>query len=133
MVLFETGDGKDHAAAALRAGLAIAAENRWLNSDTSYPWGDVHLHLGVNTGTALVGCTRIASPAGDRYIYTASGMVTVLASRIASLSSNSELYCGGRTMELAGDDFVAEFLGKKKVKNVEEEVSVFRVEYSTDT
>ena len=132
MVLFETGASKDHAAAALRAGLAIVAENRWLNTVTSYPWGDVQLHLGVNTGTALVGCTRIASPAGDRYTYTASGMVTVLASRIASLSSNSELYCGGSTMDLVGDVCVADALGRKKVKNVEEEVPVFRVQYFTD-
>jgi len=132
MVLFETGDRKTHATAALRAGLAIVSANRWLNTVTSYPWGDVHLHLGVNTGKALVGCTRISSPAGDRYTYTASGMVTVLASRIAALSSNSELYCGGDTMELVSDICVGVSLGARKVKNVEEEVHLFRVEYLKD-
>ncbi|MFH1981689.1 MAG: adenylate/guanylate cyclase domain-containing protein [Pseudomonadota bacterium] len=127
MVIFDSNSVADHAGAALRSGLAIIAENRRINAEGRYPWGNVNLHLGVNSGTALVGCTRIVSPAGDRYTYTASGLVTVLAARIAALSSGKELFCGEETYRLVKDRCTATALGKSTVKNVAEPVSVYAV------
>jgi len=127
MVIFDSNTVADHAGAALRSGLAIIAENRRINQEGRYPWGDVLLHLGVNSGTALVGCTRIVSPAGDRYTYTASGLVTVLASRIAALSSGAALYCGETTYQQVKGRCTATALGKTAVKNVAEPVAVYAV------
>ncbi|MGD9212571.1 MAG: GAF domain-containing protein [Desulfobacteraceae bacterium] len=126
MVIFDSNTVHDHAMAALKAGQAIINENHRLNSENRYPWGNVTLHLGVNSGTALVGCTRIASPAGDRYTYTASGLVTVLAARIAALSSGS-LYCGETTYQYVSSRLTGIPLGKKVLKNVVEPVSVYRI------
>ena len=133
MVIFDSNVVKDHPGAALGAGLAILAENRHLNREAHYPWGDVNLHIGVNSGSALVGCTRITSPAGDRYTYTASGLVTVLAARIAALSSGANLYCGEATYQHVADRCRATALGKTAVKNVAEPVSVYAVMALTDT
>lgn len=127
MVIFDTGRIGDHAAAAVRSGLAIAAENRRLNRTSTYPWGDVALHLGVNSGPALVGCTRIRSPAGDRYTYTASGMVTVLAARIAANAGDTVLYCGEETVRRLAGRCRSVRIGEKMVKNLAEPVALYTV------
>ncbi len=127
MVIFDSNTVKEHAFAALRAGRAIVEENHRLNREAHYPWGGVKLHLGVNSGKALVGCTRIVSPAGDRYTYTASGLVTVLAARIAALSSGGDLYCGEETYRRISNRCSATHLGKKVLKNVAESADVYAI------
>jgi class 3 adenylate cyclase len=129
MVIYDSCSVDHHAAAALRSGCAIIDQNRRLNEEDRYPWGDVRLHLGVNSGTALVGCTRISSPAGDRYTYTASGLVTVLAARIAALSSGAALYCGEGTYRQVSNHCRATHLGKKMLKNVAEPVDVYEISF----
>jgi class 3 adenylate cyclase len=132
MVIFDSKAVTDHAGAALKSGLAIIAENQRICEERRYPWGEVNLHLGVNSGMALVGCTRITSPAGDRYTYTASGLVTVLASRIAALSFGEHLYCGESTYQLVRRRCKAVALGKTAVKNVAEPLSVYFIEAVSD-
>jgi class 3 adenylate cyclase len=127
MVIFDSNTVSDHAMAALRAGHGVMAANQRLNGEGRYPWGDIRVHIGVNSGTALVGCTRIVSPAGDRYTYTASGMVTVLAARIAALSSGTDLYCGEAAYRLVSAHCSAVHLGKKSLKNVAEPVDVYAI------
>lgn len=127
MVIFDSAIVSDHAMAALKSGQDIIDENRRLNHENRYPWGDVRLHLGVNSGLALVGCTRIVSPAGARYTYTASGLVTVLAARIAALSSGVDLYCGEGAYRRVSSRCDAVHLGKRMLRNMAEPVNVYVV------
>lgn len=127
MVIFKEGDLESHARAAVRAGLEIVQENRRLNQGNSYPWGKVDLHIGINSGEAYVGSTKMKSITGERWTYTASGLVTVLASRIGELSEMSRLYVGPETHRYIGDDCEVEFVGAHDVRNVKEPVPVYWV------
>ena len=125
MVIFKESDRLHHSKAAVFAGLKIASENKRLNEEYTLPWGNVALHLGINSGEALVGFTKMKSLAGERYTYTASGLTTVLASRIGAISSNTRLYVGADTFDFVRDFCSYEYMGKKKVKNIEGSIPVY--------
>jgi class 3 adenylate cyclase/putative methionine-R-sulfoxide reductase with GAF domain len=127
MIIFKGGSDMEHARNAVAAGLEIIAENQKLNRTLDYPWGDVQLHLGINTGEAHVGTTRMQSLTGDRLTYTATGVVTVLAARIGAISENTQLLIGADTYALIQDSFTCDYIGDRNLKNISEPISVYWV------
>jgi class 3 adenylate cyclase/putative methionine-R-sulfoxide reductase with GAF domain len=127
MVIFREEGGESHAREAVAAALEIVRENDELNRRLSYPWGNVNLHLGVNSGKAWVGSTKMKGLTGERWTYTASGFVTVLAARIGALSSGSQLYVGPQTYQCVQGNFECEFVGERELKNVKDRVPVYWV------
>lgn len=132
MVLFKEGPPQATAQEAVLAGLEIVDRNRILNDELSYPWGRVELHLGINTGSALVGSTKMKSLTGERWTYTASGMVTVLAARIGAFSERTRLYIGEETYSLLNDRFQCEFQGVHKAKNVKKPIPIYWAKSCSD-
>ncbi|MBW2148460.1 MAG: GAF domain-containing protein [Deltaproteobacteria bacterium] len=132
MVIFKDGSLKSHARKAIAAGLEIISENRRLNEEFSYPWGGVGLHMGVNSGKAWVGCTKMKSLIGERWTYTASGLVTVLAARIGALSGESRFYVGLDTYQLLENSCDCEFMGQREVKNIRDPISIYWVKNIKD-
>jgi class 3 adenylate cyclase len=127
MVIFREGEAGPHPRQAVTAALEIIEENARLNEAARYPWGRVDLHLGINSGQAWVGSTKMRSLAGERWTYTASGLVTVLAARIGALSSGTRLFIGPQTYQFVHDDFVCEPLGEREMKNVQGPIAVYWV------
>jgi class 3 adenylate cyclase/putative methionine-R-sulfoxide reductase with GAF domain len=129
MVIFKNGSLESHARQAVAAGLEIVFENGRLNYERSYPWGRVKLRLGVNSGVAWVGSTKMKSFTGERWTYTASGLVTILAARIAALSRASQLFVGPETFKCIECDSDYECIGLQKVKNVNNPIPVYWVKH----
>lgn len=127
MVIFKEGEVGSHAREAVAAAMEIVEANATLNQEISYPWGKVELHLGINSGQAWVGSTKMKSLAGERWTYTASGLVTVLAARIGAISGDSRLYIGPQTYQSVQGHFACEFLGEQEMKNVKGPVPVYWV------
>jgi class 3 adenylate cyclase len=127
MVIFKENTPEINARKAVQAGLRVVSENNRLNKEREYPWGAVNLHLGINTGEALVGSTKMTTITGDRWTYTASGLVTILAARIGALSSETKLYVGPRTYNCVKARYDCEFKGTHEVKNINEPVPVYWV------
>ncbi|MBW1819863.1 MAG: GAF domain-containing protein [Deltaproteobacteria bacterium] len=125
MAIFKNGKSRLHARRAVSAALEIVLENDRLNDEIPYPWGRVELHLGVNSGKAWIGSTKMKSLAGDRWTYTASGLVTVLAARIGSLSSDTQLFVGPETHREVEGYCEWEFMGSHEVKNIKEPIPVY--------
>jgi len=125
MVIFKEGSFESNAKEAVKAGLEIVAENNQLNERFSYPWGRVLLHMGINSGQAWVGSTKMKSLTGERWTYTASGLVTVLAARIGALSHENRLFVGPETYQCIGKYFDCESMGPRKVKNVNEPIDIY--------
>lgn len=48
-------------------------------------------HIGINSGLALVGATKLASGADARRTFTATGPVANLAARIAGQATEGEI------------------------------------------
>lgn len=127
MVIFRADADDNHAMSAIRSGLEIIHENQRLNEKFKYPWGRVGIHLGISSGEGHVGTTRMSSAAGERWTYTASGLVTVLAARIGSISKDSKLYVSDNTYAEVKDLCDVEMVGKRELKNVSRKVTVYWV------
>jgi class 3 adenylate cyclase/putative methionine-R-sulfoxide reductase with GAF domain len=127
MVIFKDATLESHAKKAVAAGLEIVSENSRLNEEFSYPWGRVDLHLGINTGEAWVGSTKMKTLTGERWTYTASGLVTVLAARIGALSSETKLYVGPETYRCIQNSCACEAIGIRELKNVKTPLEIYRV------
>ena len=127
MVIFKDGPIQENAGHAVEAALEIIAENRRLNEETAYPWGRTELHLGIDSGAAWVGSTKMKCLSGERWTYTASGVVTLLAARMGEMSTQTRLHVGPGTYHQIEDAFVCDPLGTKMLKNVRDPVPVYWV------
>ena len=127
MVIFKDREREENARAAVVAGLGIVAANKRLNRETPYPWGRIELHLGVGSGEAWVGSTKMKTRTGERWTYTASGLVTVKAARLGALSRDTQLYVGPETAEYVKDLCECVSMGAKEVRNVTEPIPVIWV------
>ncbi len=134
MVIFErapqgdrAGRAWDHALNATRAAFAIRQRTLELNEEHRGRLEPVELHMGINTGEALVGATKLGGAGGQRWTFTASGPVTNVAARLAASATGGEVVVGPATAERIRAHFVLESLGEKRFKNVSEPIAVYRL------
>jgi class 3 adenylate cyclase len=131
MVIFQDPDPRRHAVAAALAGLGVlrrtAEINAAMDGEPGPPAEPIGVHVGVNSGVAAVGATRIEGLAGTRWTYTASGPVTNVAARLAALGEGDAVMLGGQTRRRLGPEFAPEDLGETELRNIDEPVRVFRL------
>jgi hypothetical protein len=124
MVVFQAErQAPDHALEATRAAFAIRQRAGALNEEYGGVFPPVQLHMGLNSGEALVGATKL----GQRWTFTASGPTTNLAARFAGSAQVDEIIVGPTTAERIRQHFVLESLGERTFKNVSQPVHVYRV------
>ena len=126
MVIFQDDDPRRHAAAAVRAGLAILRKTRDTNATLEGFCEPITMHIGVNSGRAWVGATKIEGAAGTRWTYTASGPTTNIAARLAALAEGGCIVLSEATRQRLGEEFSLEDLGSQALKNLPEPVRAFR-------
>jgi adenylate cyclase len=83
--------------------------------------------VGINSGPALVGATKLDAGGGGRWTFTASGPTTNLAARIAGLTRGGEVKVGPETAARIRDQYVLEDTGEHQLKNVAQPVRVYRL------
>jgi len=127
MVIFQDPSGSRHAEAAVLTACAIVRRTREINEEDEALAEPITLHVGVNSGVANVGATKIEGTAGTRWTYTASGSVTNVAARLAGIGEDDAVHIGPETRRRLGAGFVVEDIGEQRLKNVEEPVRVFRI------
>jgi class 3 adenylate cyclase len=126
MVIFQDPDPRRHARAVVRAALAIVRRAREINAART-DGETITLHVGVNSGMAAVGATKIEASAGTRWTYTASGPVTNVAARLAALGEGDAVIVGAETRRRVATEFPLLDAGEHHLRNVEEPVHVYRL------
>jgi class 3 adenylate cyclase len=125
MVIFQAERSSgDHALNATRAAFAIRQRTRALNEEYGGVFPSISLHMGINTGEALVGATKMAGAGGT---FTATGSTTNVAARLGAFAGANEIVVGSVTSERIKQHFVLEALGDKSFKNVSQAIAVYRV------
>jgi class 3 adenylate cyclase len=98
-----------------------------LNEEYGGIFPSIQLHMGINTGEALVGATKLGTGAGQRWTFTATGPTTNVAARFAGSAQGGEIVVGPTTAERIRAHFVLESLGDRTFKNVSQPIHVYRV------
>src|SRR6266566_3145953 len=128
MVIFQadrtTGD---HSVNATRAAFAIRQRVGTLNEEYGGVFPAIQLHMGINSGEALVGATKLGGAGSERWTFTASGPTTNIAARLAGSATGGEIIVGPSTADRIRQHFVLEALGERAFKNVSQPLTVFRV------
>src|SRR5712691_2618018 len=117
----------DHAVNATRAAFAIRQRVGTLNEEYGGVFPAIQLHMGINTGEALVGATKLGTAGSELWTFTASGPTTNIAARLAGSATGGEIIVGPSTADRIRQHFVLEALGERTFKNVSQPLTVFRV------
>ena len=133
MIIFQDADARAHAASAVRAALAILRKTREINATLEGYYEPITMHIGVNSGSAAVGARKIEGAAGTRWTYTASGMTTNIAARLASLAEAGSIVLSEETHRRLQGDFELVDLGPQALRNVAAPVRAYRCSLSMET
>ena len=125
MAIFQDVDARAHAASAVATALALLDATKALNETNGTQ--PLAIHLGLNSGLALVGSTRFEGLRGTRWTFTASGPVTNLAARLAATAGVGQLLVGPETARRLGDSYRVQRLGQARLKNLDTPVEIHRV------
>jgi CheY-like chemotaxis protein len=125
MAIFQNADVRVHASTAVDTALALLAMTEALNqANGAQP---LAIHMGLNSGLALVGSTRFEGQHGTRWTFTASGLVTNLAARLAGIAEASQLLIGPETARRLGDRYCLVQLRRERLKNITETVDIYHL------
>lgn len=121
------GGEEDHALNATRAAFAIRQKTGALNEEYAGVFPAISLHMGINTGQALVGATKLTGAGSQRWTFTATGPTTNIAARFAGAAEGGDIVVGQVTADRIASLFVLESLGERTFKNVSQPLAVYRV------
>ncbi|HEY3306810.1 MAG TPA: adenylate/guanylate cyclase domain-containing protein [Candidatus Binatia bacterium] len=128
MVIFQSEAGPArHAMNAATAAFQLLAKVATLNREFVGIYPAVAIHVGINSGPALVGATKLDAAGGGRWTFTASGPTTNLAARVAGLTKGGEVMVGPETAERIKEQYVLQDAGEHQLKNVSQVVHVYRL------
>ena len=133
MAVFSAPHPTQHARQAVQTSLEILRLTAQLNDQAYDVVAPIALHLGVNSGLALVGATKLEGASGARWIYTASGTVTNVAARIAALSEGEGVFVGPETARRVETFFTMRQVGLRQLRNIKDEMMIYRVLREADT
>jgi len=125
MAIFEAPTPETHACQAAETAMNLLDITDRLNRD--YVGHPLAIHMGLNSGPALVGSTRFEGARGSRWTFTASGPVTNIAARLAGLAEAGQLLAGAETTRRLGGKYRTEMLSRERLKNMSGTVEVYRV------
>ncbi len=126
MAIFQDPDPQRHATIAVDTALALLRATETLNADNVEQ--PLAVHMGINSGLALVGSTRFEGLRGTRWTFTASGTVTNLAARLAGIAQPGQILAGDETVKRLGPHYRVRRISREHLKNLAEAVDVYHVQ-----
>jgi class 3 adenylate cyclase len=123
MVIFADADPQHHARKAVQAALGMGQRAAPLDVQLPGTWGAISVHIGINSGPVLVGPTKLQGATGTRWTYTASGPVTDVAARLATLGEGGAVLVGSETAQRIARRFRMQEIGQRQ--NISEEMMVY--------
>ena len=124
MVIFHEGD---HARAAVGTARGIHRRAAEIGVELRSRFDPLAMHIGVNTGPALLGASKIEGRAGTRWTYTASGLTTNIAARLAAQAQGGEIVISESTLARLEPGVPVDDLGVRALKNVETPPRLYRL------
>jgi adenylate cyclase len=127
MVIFPANDPREHALNATKAALEILQKTEELNTQLKGIFDPIAVHIGINSGIALIGPSKYEGASGARWTYTALGPAVNLAARIAGVAEGGMICIGPETARRIAGQFTTKEIGKRELKNVKGEVMIYEV------
>jgi predicted ATPase/class 3 adenylate cyclase len=127
MTIFQEDDIAAHAVNAVRAAQEITRATTELHATVAAQFPPIAVNIGINSGLALVGATRLQGVGDARFTFTATGSVTNVAARLGAFATGGSVVLSQATALRLGQAFPLEALGALQLKNVSEPVQAWRL------
>jgi DNA-binding response OmpR family regulator len=125
MAIFQSDDAQRHARKAVDTAFTLLATTAVLNQEGGeYP---LSIHMGINSGVALVGSVRFEGVRSTRWTFSANGPVTNLAARLAEMATANQILVGPETMRRLGNGYRLESLGRQRLKNLAQAIDIYHI------
>ena len=136
MVIFQAEDPAEHAVKAVQTALDFLQVTEPMEREpalrvpragSGIRHEPLSVHVGIHSGSALVGPTKIEGAAATRWVHTAVGSVVNLAARISGFAKAGMIVVSEETARRVQGRFELKELGPQQFKNVAQSVPVFQV------
>jgi DNA-binding response OmpR family regulator len=127
MIIFHEKDRKSHARTAVSTAIAIYYKTLKVNAELRGKFESTVVNMGINSGKVFLGATRFEGMSGARWTYTASGLTTVIAARIAGIAAGGKILLGQETVKRLQGEFLVETFGDHHLKNITEPVTIYQL------
>jgi DNA-binding response OmpR family regulator len=127
MIIFQEKDREKHARCAVSTAIAIYYKTLKVNSELRGKFQPTVVNMGINSGKVFLGATRFEGMSVARWTFTASGLTTVLAARIAGLATEGKILLGPETVNRLQGHFLIQSFGEHHLKNISKPVSVYQL------
>jgi class 3 adenylate cyclase len=107
--------------------IAIHYKTLKVNAELRGKFEPTVVNMGINSGKVFLGATRFEGMSASRWTFTASGLTTVLAARIAGLATDGKILLGPETVNRLQEEFLIHPLGEHRLKNISKPVPVYQL------
>ena len=127
MVIFLDSDPVQHARNAVQAALKIQEECLNTHKDRNPDLFDIRVNIGIHSGKVYLGSTKMRGSDAERWTFTASGVVTIMAARLCQYAKKGQILLGEETARRVEKDYPLDKVGKIPLKNVKDSGEIYEI------
>jgi DNA-binding response OmpR family regulator len=127
MIIFNEKNREKHARSAVSTAIAIYYKTLKVNAELRGKFESTVVNMGINSGKVFLGATKFEGMSTSRWTFTASGLTTVLAARIAGLATEGKILLGPETATRLQGEFLIQPFGEHRLKNISTPLPIYRL------
>lgn len=127
MVIFLDSDPVKHAQNAVNTALAIQGRCRQSLAENDSYNIDIMVNMGIHSGKVYMGTTKMRGSEAERWTFTASGTVTIMAARLSQYAKKGQILLGEETARRVEKDYPLDKIGKIPLKNVKDSGEIYEI------
>ncbi len=127
MIIFQCKNRETHAHSAVSTAIAIYYKTLKVNAELRGKFEPTVVNMGINSGKVFLGATKFEGMSASRWTFTASGLTTVLAARIAGLATEGKILLGPETVNRLHEEFLIQPFGEHRLKNISTPLPIYRL------
>jgi len=127
MVIFLDSDPIKHAQNAVKTALEIQERCQKLSSDEYPDKINIKVNTGIHSGKVYLGSTKMRGGEEERWTFTASGAVTIMAARLSQDAKEGQILLGEETARRVEKDYPLNSIGKIPLKNIKDPAEIYEI------
>ena len=127
MVIFLDPDPNIHPGKAVQAALDIQKKCEEFSETDDSDRISIRVNIGISSGEVYLGSTKMRGAEGDRWTFTASGPVTILAARLSEYGRGGQTLIGEETASRIREGYPLTPMGKVPLKNLDDSGEIYEV------
>ena len=127
MVIFLDSDPIKHAQNAVKTALEIQEKCQKLSTDEYPDKINIKVNTGIHSGKVYLGSTKMRGSEEERWTFTASGAVTIMAARLSQYAKEGQILLGEETARRVEKNFTLRSIGKIPLKNIKDSGEIYEI------